>query len=355
MAEFERIRKESYAALTAANGNHEASFQPVSYKSLIGRLQRLPTRKCPAKPTRPSLPGNYNARGPVAYGDLWNTSASAPVPTKYLYVLQSPRTVKESSSLTISLKWCYDCTAWQLSVEPGVAVCAPPNSAAEVDELALLYAKPAEVIVSREEREERVEQWIQDNPSEAGDYDGIEIATQASVIDTASEVSGPSLLDDNINDLGNLPQALNAINLSRIGRYDEPPTTTVSNVLVRSGNENAAAESTDFETRSQDSNSKATIIANSALESNQQTDYATTNSRTSVNDVSNHDLALVELGTTAVVNGPPERQRSPGPSGWARPNQRKIPWAPPRYVLSGSGVDFYHYYYLQQGDGDEPE
>lgn len=60
--------------------------------------------------------------------------------------------------LTILLQWCYDCTSWQLSVEPGMAPCAPPNSAAEVDDLALLCAKPTEVIVSREEREERVEQ-----------------------------------------------------------------------------------------------------------------------------------------------------------------------------------------------------
>lgn len=169
-------------------------------------------------------------------------------------------------------------------------------------------------------------QWIQENPSEAGDYDGIEIATQASVIDTASEVSGPTLLDDNIDDLGGLPQALNAVNLSRVGRYDEPPTTSSTTPGQRgtmlgasqSGNGIDHTASTDFETQSLGSLSKATVIADSYIESTRQTDYATTHSRTSVADASDHNLAVVEQETTT-VSVSPERQRSPGPSGWARP------------------------------------
>lgn len=248
--------------------------------------------------------------------------------------------------------WCIDCTTWQLSVEPGMPNCAPPNSAAEVDERAMAQANQLAITQTREAQTDRVERWIQGNPSEAGDYVGLDTSTQPSILDSASEVSEPTLLDNSIVNQEGLPQALNAMNLSRIGRYDEPSTAVQAN-NTRSRPGGMANMPSVLDTHSQDSDSKTTIIGDNFTETEQRTYCDTSHSTEPSVTGALGTVALVGTGVT-MVHALPIRQRSPGPSGWARPDRRKVPWAPPKYVLNGSGADFYQYYQLQEADDEGP-
>ncbi|OAA67207.1 hypothetical protein SPI_01783 [Niveomyces insectorum RCEF 264] len=250
--------------------------------------------------------------------------------------------------------WCEDCTEWQLSNEPGFTPYIPPTGVDDFDEPELLEDGHADALIQFNEHGERVENWIQGNPSEIGDYDKLEIGTQRSVMDSASEVSVPSLLDDSPHELATLPQALTAVNLSRVGYFEEPRPSYAA--VASAGNASSTIGGSRYGGNRPDRRDTATPVARTVQipfpmggdDSVESQSYRSSSAPALTSDtvskitsqdqsvVSDANTVWVEDEFTALTVLPNPRQRMEGPSGWARPVQRKTELLVPKYVMNAN-------------------
>ncbi|KAL1912732.1 hypothetical protein Sste5344_001322 [Sporothrix stenoceras] len=254
-----------------------------------------------------------------------------------------------------SKTWCMNCTDWQLSVEPGYAPYVPPSSLNEDEEEEEADDDEDDdggIIPIDEVPGERIEDWIQGNPSELGDFDTVDFGTQPSIVGTGSEISRPSLLDTCNRELGGLPEALSAINLGTVPSA-APSYASVATASTVRGPASIAPRSyytpvggsllmSDTDTASQTNRSVSNTLFsdNSRRTSGSQSNSVATSSAGGGGGRQTlwMENRFADLSRPLTQSATPS-QRAETRNGWARPVQRRTNLVAPRYVASTGGME----------------
>ncbi|CAK7198912.1 hypothetical protein SEUCBS139899_001580 [Sporothrix eucalyptigena] len=246
-----------------------------------------------------------------------------------------------------SKTWCMDCTEWQLSVEPGYAPYVPPTSREDDEEDDEEVEEEHEIDPADEIPGERIEDWIQNNPSELGGYDKVETGTaHTSTVGSISDISGRSLLDTCNREIGGLPEALTATNLNvahTAGPVIPFYASIASTSTVRppaSVTSQASRPASGGQLIGWGAMRSDTASVSQSNQSASNTLFSADSVTTQSQSVSGASTVWMESGFQALTIGPPRvPQRIETRNGWARPVQRKTDLAAPRYVATNGGVD----------------
>ncbi|KIH94717.1 hypothetical protein SPBR_03727 [Sporothrix brasiliensis 5110] len=258
-----------------------------------------------------------------------------------------------------------------LSVEPGFAPYVPPTALNEDDEDDQGDEDEDDhdgIIPIDEVPGERIEDWIQGNPSELGQFDRIEVGTQPSIVGSSSDISRPSLLDTRNRELGGLPEALSAVNLGR-SADSGPSQSSRASIASASTVRGPAATALggdltpvggsllmgDSDTVSQSNRTYSNTLfsaANSRRASSQSGSVVSGSG-------GGGDTVWMENRFAALPLTPSQpmapSQRAETRNGWARPVQRKTTLIAPRYVSNTGGIEIQPQKKTVYADADEDD
>ncbi|ERS96357.1 hypothetical protein HMPREF1624_07267 [Sporothrix schenckii ATCC 58251] len=270
-----------------------------------------------------------------------------------------------------SKTWCTDCTDWQLSVEPGFAPYVPPTALNEDDEDDQGDEDEDDhdgIIPIDEVPGERIEDWIQGNPSELGQFDRIEVGTQPSIVGSSSDISRPILLDTRNRELGGLPEALSAVNLGRstdsgpspssgasiasASTVKGPVATALGGDLTPVGGSLLMGDS-DTVSQSNRTYSNTLFSAANSRRASSQSGSVVSGSGGG-GDTVWMETRFAALPLTLSQPMAPS-QRAETRNGWARPVQRKTTLIAPRYVSNTGGIEIQPQKKTVYADADEDD